>query len=184
LNSIAQTLTESLDLSDSLHRTLGQMAELFNLDATSLYLFRSGGHAVRRSRRSGIVRTSQGASVRPREAGVDAAHQGRARDISSAQGLPLPPIFREAQAKEEIVVPYIVFCGPKTVSSGAWLLPAARRASFLRPTLKLAYRRRQPDFQRIERSILYEETRQAYENLRRTQEAVCSTARSWPRSGS
>src|SRR6266849_7872201 len=36
LNSIGQTLTESLDLSDSLHRTLRQMAELFNLDATSL----------------------------------------------------------------------------------------------------------------------------------------------------
>src|ERR1700732_2676916 len=38
LNSIAQTLTESMDLSDSLHRTLRQMAELFNLDVTSLYL--------------------------------------------------------------------------------------------------------------------------------------------------
>jgi len=34
VNSIAQTLTESMDLSDSLHRTLRQMAELFNLDAT------------------------------------------------------------------------------------------------------------------------------------------------------
>src|SRR5262249_55967173 len=39
LNSIGQTLTESLDLHDSVQRTLRQMAELFHLDATSLYLF-------------------------------------------------------------------------------------------------------------------------------------------------
>src|SRR5256886_4345772 len=48
LNSIAKTLTESLDLTDSLHRTLGQMAELFNLDATSLYLFEEDGTQLRR----------------------------------------------------------------------------------------------------------------------------------------
>src|SRR5206468_7632502 len=48
LNSIAQTLTESLDLSDSLHRTLRQMAELFKLDATSLYLFEQEGTRLRR----------------------------------------------------------------------------------------------------------------------------------------
>jgi len=48
LNSIGQTLTESLDLSDSLHRTLGQMAELFSLDATSLYLFDQDGTKLRR----------------------------------------------------------------------------------------------------------------------------------------
>src|SRR5437016_11303194 len=47
LNSIAQTLTESLDLSDSLHRTLRQMAELFKLDVTSLYLFDQEGTPLR-----------------------------------------------------------------------------------------------------------------------------------------
>src|SRR5260370_38338893 len=35
LNSIPQTLTESPDPSDSLHRPPGQMAGLFRLDATS-----------------------------------------------------------------------------------------------------------------------------------------------------
>src|SRR5213075_2490782 len=48
LNSIAQTLLESMDLSDSLHRTLRQLAELFNLDATSLYLFDQEGTQLRR----------------------------------------------------------------------------------------------------------------------------------------
>src|SRR5204862_1264586 len=48
LNSIANTLTESLDLSDSLHRTLRQLSEPFNLDASSLYLFDSTNEVLRR----------------------------------------------------------------------------------------------------------------------------------------
>jgi len=59
LNSIAQTLTESLDLSDSLHRTLRQMAELFKLDATALYLFDQEGTQLRRSQRWGTARNSR-----------------------------------------------------------------------------------------------------------------------------
>src|SRR6202048_2111990 len=48
LNSIGQTLTESLDLNDSIHRTLRQMAELFSLDTSSLYLFDEVGLVLRR----------------------------------------------------------------------------------------------------------------------------------------
>src|SRR5207245_6089297 len=69
LNSIAQTLTESLDLSDSLHRTLGQMAELFSLDATSLYLFDQDGTKLRRvavvGHRSEFSRHFPPVSVKP-----------------------------------------------------------------------------------------------------------------------
>ena len=48
LNSIGQTLMESMDLGDSLHRTLRQMAELFSLDACALYLFDEEGTKIRR----------------------------------------------------------------------------------------------------------------------------------------
>src|ERR1700687_3915138 len=48
LNSIAQTLMESMDLNDSLHRTLRQMGELFSLDASSLYLLDEAGLTLRR----------------------------------------------------------------------------------------------------------------------------------------
>src|SRR5438046_9469425 len=48
LSSIGQTLTEALDLGDSLHRTLRPMANLFGLHATSLYLVVEGGSKLRR----------------------------------------------------------------------------------------------------------------------------------------
>src|SRR5260221_3894994 len=48
LNSIGQTRTESLDLTDSIHRTLRQITELFSLDASSLYLCDEAGLTLRR----------------------------------------------------------------------------------------------------------------------------------------
>ena len=43
LNSIAQTLTESMDLGDSLQRTLRQLLELFGLDSSSHLFARRAG---------------------------------------------------------------------------------------------------------------------------------------------
>ena len=59
LNSIAQTLTESMDLTDSLRRTLTQLSELFGLD-TSSYFF-----SMRAARRCGASRAlASGPSTR------------------------------------------------------------------------------------------------------------------------
>ena len=114
LNSVAQTLTESLDLSDSLHRTLRQMAELFKLDATSLYLFEQEGTQLRRiavvGHRSEHSRHFPPVSVKPElMQHIKAVHA----TFISTQGLPLPPVFREAQQKEELVVAYIVILWSK-----------------------------------------------------------------------
>ncbi len=48
LNSLAETLVSSLDLQDSIQRTLRQILELFSLDAASLYLFERDGLTLRR----------------------------------------------------------------------------------------------------------------------------------------
>src|SRR6267154_185126 len=109
LNSIDQTLTESMDLSDSLHRTLRQLAELFNLDATSLYLFDQEGTQLRRiaavGHRSEFATHFPPVSVNPEL--MPHIKSVRATFLS-AQGLSLPPIFRDAQLKEEIVAAYVV----------------------------------------------------------------------------
>jgi PAS domain S-box-containing protein len=173
LNSIAQTLTESLDLSDSLHRTLRQMAELFSLDATSLYLFDQGGTQLRRvaavGHRSEHSRHFPPVSVKPElMQHIKAVHA----TFLSAQGLPLPPAFREAQQKEDVVVAYIVILWSKDRVIGGLVVGSRTPREFSPADVNLLIAVGSQISSAIERSILYEETRQAYDNLRRTQEQL------------
>jgi two-component system, NtrC family, sensor kinase len=173
LNSIAQTLTESLDLSDSLHRTLRQMSELFSLDATSLYLFNPEGTHLRRiaavGHRSEYSRHFPPVAVKPElMQHIRVVHA----TFLSVQGLPLPPIFREAQVKEELVVAYIVILWSKDRVIGGLVVGSRTPREFSPADVNLLIAVGSQISSAIERSILYEETRQAYENLRRTQEQL------------
>jgi two-component system NtrC family sensor kinase len=173
LNSIAQTLTESLDLSDSLQRTLGQMSELFNLDTTSLYLFNPDGTQLRRvaavGLRSEFTRHFPPVSVNPElMQHIKAVHA----TFLSAQGLPLPAVFRDAQAREELVAAYIVVLWSKDRVIGGLAVGSRTPREFSPADVNLLIAVGSQIANAIERSILYEETRQAYENLRRTQEQL------------
>jgi PAS domain S-box-containing protein len=173
LNSIAQTLTESLDLSDSLHRTLGQMAELFSLDATSLYLFDQEGTRLRRvaavGHRSEFSRHFPPVSVKPElMQHIKAVHA----TFLSARGLPLPQVFRDAQTQEGLADAYIVVLWSKDRAIGGLVVGSRAPREFSTADVNLLIAVGSQISSAIERSILYEETRQAYENLRRTQEQL------------
>jgi PAS domain S-box-containing protein len=173
LNSIAQTLTESLDLTDSLHRTLGQMAELFSLDATSLYLFDQDGTKLRRvavvGHRSEFSRPFPAVSVKPElMQHIKAVHA----TFLSARGLPLPQVFRDAQTKEGLADAYIVILWSKDRVIGGLVVGSRTPREFSTADVNLLIAVGSQISSAIERSILYEETRQAYENLRRTQEQL------------
>jgi two-component system NtrC family sensor kinase len=173
LNSIAQTLTESLDLTDSLHRTLRQMAELFSLDATSLFLFEENGAKLRRiaavGHRSEYSRHFPTVSVKPELLQhIQAVHA----TFLSAQGLPLPPVFRDAQLKEELAAAYMVILWSKDRVIGGLVVGSRTPREFSPADVNLLIAVGSQISSAIERSILYEETRQAYENLRRTQEQL------------
>jgi PAS domain S-box-containing protein len=173
LNSIAQTLTESLDLTDSLHRTLGQMAELFGLDATSLYLFDQDGTKLRRvtavGHRSEFARHFPPVSVKPElMQHIKAVHA----TFLSAKGLPLPQVFRDAQAKEGLADAYIVVLWSKDRVIGGLVVGSRTPREFSTADVNLLIAVGSQISSAIERSVLYEETRQAYENLRRTQEQL------------
>ena len=173
LNSIGQTLTESLDLSDSLHRTLRQMAELFSLDATSLYLFDQNGTQLRRiaavGHRSEFSRRFPPVSVNPElMQHIKAVHA----TFLSAQGLSLPPIFRDVQLKEAIVDAYVVVLWSKDRVIGGLVVGSRAPREFSAADVNLLIAVGSQFSSAIERSILYEETRLAYENLRRTQEQL------------
>ena len=178
LNSIAQTLTESLDLTDSLHRTLRQMAELFSLDATSLYLFDASGTNLRRvaaaGHRSEYSRHFPAVSVKPELLQhIKDAHA----TFISAQGLPLPAVFRDAQIKEGIATAYIVILWSKDRVIGGLVVGTRTPREFSPADVNLLIAVGSQISSAIDRSILYEETRQAYENLRRTQEQLLHSER-------
>jgi PAS domain S-box-containing protein len=173
LNSIGQTLTESLDLSDSLHRTLSQMAELFTLDITSLYLFENEGTQLRRvvavGHRSEFSRNFPPVPVKPElMQNIKAAHA----TFLPVQGLILPQIFRDIQAREELVAVYVVVLWSKDKVIGGVVVGSRTAREFSPADVNLLIAVGSQISSAIERSNLYEETRQAYENLRRTQEQL------------
>ncbi|HLZ13752.1 MAG TPA: PAS domain S-box protein [Candidatus Acidoferrum sp.] len=173
LNSISKTLTESLDLSDSIHRTLRQIVELFSLDASSLYLFDDGGEVIRRISAVGH-RSEFARSFPPTKVPLELLHHIKAVHATflSAQGLPLPQVFREAQRKEQIVTAYVVILWSKDRVMGALVVGSRTPREFTPSDVNLLIAVGSQTANAIERSLLYEQTRQAYDDLRRTQEQL------------
>jgi PAS domain S-box-containing protein len=173
LNSIAQTLTESMDLSDSLHRTLRQLAELFSLDATSIYLLDQGNEVLRRVAAVGH-RSEYAQNFPPVRLQPDLLKHIRAVHATflSAQGLPLPPVLREAQRKEGLVSEYIVVLWSKDRVMGALVVGSRTAREFSSADTNLLIAVGSQISSAIERTLLYDETRQAYDNLRRAQEQL------------
>ena len=173
LNSIGQTLTESLDLNDSLHRTLRQMTELFSLDVSSLYLFDEAGLTLRRiaavGHRSEAARHIPPVTVQPELLQhIKAVHA----TFLSAQGLPVPMQLREAQRKEGLHSAFVVILWSKDRVLGGLVVGSRSPREFSPADINLLIAVGSQISNAIDRSALYEETRQAYENLRRTQEQL------------
>ncbi len=173
LNSIATTLNESLDLSDSLHKTLRQLSELFGLEASSLYLFDSANEMLRRvaafGHRSEFSRNFPPTRVQP-----ELLHHIKAVHATflSVQGLPLPSIFREVQRAEQIVAAHIVILWSKDKVIGGLVVGSRTLRDFSPADVNLLIAVGSQISSAIERTLLYDQTRQAYEDLRRTQEQL------------
>jgi PAS domain S-box-containing protein len=173
LNSIGQTLTESLDLNDSIQRTLRQMTELFSLDASSLYLMDETRLTLRRIAAVGH-RTEQGRNVPPVTLQPELLQHIKAVHATflSAQGLPIPALLREAQRKEGLQSAFVVILWSKDRVLGGLVVGSRNPREFSPADINLLIAVGSQISNAIDRSALYEETRQAYENLRRTQEQL------------
>jgi len=173
LNSIGQTLTESMDLGDSLHRTLRQMAELFSLDASSIYLLQEAGTKLRRvaamGYRSEYSRHFPTVTLQTELLQhIKAVHA----KFVPALGLPLPAALRDAQRKEEIVSAYIVVLWSKDRVIGALVVGSRTTREFSPADTNLLIAVGSQISSAIDRTLLYDEAKQAYENLRRAQEQL------------
>jgi len=173
LNSIAQTLSESLDLPDSLHRTLRQLVELFSLDVSSVYLFESEGKVMRRV--AAVGQQSEFARHFP-PVKVQAELLPHIKALHATflpvQALPLPIIFREESRKEGLESTYVVILWSKERAIGGLVVGSRTVREFSPADVNLLIAVGSQIASAIERSLLYEETRQAYENLRHTQEQL------------
>jgi PAS domain S-box-containing protein len=173
LNSIAQTLSESLDLPDSLQRTLRQLVELFGLDVSSVYLFESEGKVLRRvaavGQRSEYARHFPPVKVQP-----ELLHHIKALHATflPVQALPLPIIFREVLRKEGLESSYVVILWSKERAIGGLVVGSRSTREFSPADVNLLIAVGSQVSSAIERSLLYEEARQAYENLRHTQQQL------------
>jgi two-component system NtrC family sensor kinase len=173
LNSIGQTLAESMDLTDSINRTLRQMTELFNLDASSLYLIDEAALILRRVAAVGH-RTEIGRQVPPVSVQPELLQHIKAVHATflSTQGLPLPSLIREAQRKEGLVSAFLVILWSKDRVIGGLVVGSRAPREFSPADINLLIAVGSQISNAIDRNTLYEETRQAYENLRRTQEQL------------
>jgi PAS domain S-box-containing protein len=173
LNSIANTLTESLDLSDSLHRTLRQLSELFDLDASSLYLLDSGNEMLRRvaavGHRSEFARHFPPTKVQPEL--LQHIKAVRATFLST-HGLPLPQMFKEVQRQEQIVSAHVVILWSKDKVIGGLVVGSRTQRDFSPADVNLLIAVGSQISSAIERTLLYDQTRLAYDDLRRTQEQL------------
>jgi two-component system NtrC family sensor kinase len=173
LNSIGRSLIESLDLSDALHRTLRQISELFGLEVGSVYLLDEGKGVLRRvaavGHRSEYARAFPPAAVQ----GELLQHVRSAHAmIVAAQGLPLPAAFRDLRQKEGLAAAHVIILWSKDRMIGCMLLGSRTERDLSPAESNLLVAVGTQISSSIERSLLYEEARQALENLRRTQEQL------------
>ena len=176
LNSIAQTLTESMDLTDSLRRTLTQLSELFGLDTSSIFLFDESGTTLRRvagvGQRSDYARHLPPVALQPELLEhIKAVHA----TFLSSHGLALPQIFRDALTKEGIVSSYVVVLWSKGRPLGGLVVGSRTAREFSPADANLLIAVGSQITNATERALLYDESRQAYQNLRRTQEQLLNS---------
>ncbi|MGB9512183.1 MAG: ATP-binding protein [Candidatus Acidiferrum sp.] len=173
LNSIGETLSYTLDLTESVHRTLRQMLELFELDTASLYLLDKDEITLRRvaavGQRSELAKNFQAVTV---PAGLIQQLRATHATFLSVQGLPLPPAARELQKREGIESAYVVTLWAKEKIVGGLIVGSRHVREFSVADISLLTAVGSQVASAVDHSRLYEETRLAYENLRRTQEQL------------
>ena len=173
LNSIGQTLNQPIDLEELLGRALRQVVELFGAEAGSIFLMDAKSPTLKRVAASGL-RSEYSSKFPETELPADFLEHIRAvhATVLSTAGLPLPAVFRDFQQKEELEVLHLVLLWSKERPLGCLLLGSRKGRDFSSVETNLLISVGNQIAASIEKILLLDETRQAYDNLRHTQEQL------------
>jgi PAS domain S-box-containing protein len=173
LNSIGQTLNQPLGLEELLERALRQVVDLFGTEIGSIFLMEPETGTLRRTAASGL-RSEYAHNFPNVEMPPDLLEHIKAvhATVLSASGLPLPTVFRDFQQKEGLEVLNFVLLWSKDRPAGCLLLGNRKFRDFSSAEINLLASVGNQIAASIEKMLLLDETREAYENLRRTQEQL------------
>ena len=173
LNAIGLTLNQPIELDEMLHRALGQVVELFGTDQGAIYLLDRDTHAISRPAACGMQ--SEFARHFPEAAFpadlLEDIRTSRAT-ILSQPDMPLPAVFCDVQRAEGIRASLMLVLWSRSQPIGLLSLGQLSPREFSPVELNLLATVGNQIAVAVEKIQLYEETRAAYENLRRTQEQL------------
>ena len=173
LNAIGEVLSQAVALEDGLTAALLKVTELFGVSAAAVYFLDQSSRVLKRAasvgyqseyaRRIAPVQISPGL--------LDQIRQARATLLSGA--LPaLPEEIRELHRRENIQVSQVVVLWAKDRVMGVLVVGNRDMRAFSTAELNLLSAVGNQIATTIDKSLLLEKTREAYDTLRRTQEQL------------
>ena len=173
LNGIAEILSDTSKLEDVITRALTKIAELFRADVAAVYFLDESSRTLKRAANFGH-RSDYSKQMGPVQISANLLHQVRqARaTLLSGSALALPEQFRELQREEGVLASQVVVLWAKDRITGALVIGCREMREFSAAELNLLAAVGNQIATTIDKSRLFEETREAYDSLRRTQQQL------------
>ena len=173
LNAIGELLTQCSTLEDGLNDALLKVTELSAVDAAAVYFLDDATRTLKRAAGVGY-RSAYARSAPPIEVSASLLHQIRQVRVTILSGTApaLPEDFRELHRHEGIQVSQIVVLWAKDRITGVLIVGCREMRAFSTGELNLLSAIGNQIATTIDKSLLLEKTREAYETLRRTQEQL------------
>lgn len=173
LNSVAELLGQSSSLEEVLSRALLKVTELFSVDLGAVYLLYEPAGTLRRVAAVGH-RSERARDLPPVEISpllLQQVRQWRAT-LLSGSALALPEMLRAVQREEGIQSSQVAILWAKDRIMGLLVIATRSQREFSTAELNVLSAVGNQMAQTIDKSRLLEETREAYDSLRRTQEQL------------
>ena len=173
LNAIGELLNQSSVLEEGLTAALLKVTELFSADVASVYFLEEGSLALKQAAAVGYrsERLGQTDLVEVPTSLIEQIRQAHATVLSGA--LPgLPEAIRELHRQEGVEVSQVVVLWAKDRIMGVLLVGCRDKRVFSTADLNLLFAVGNQIATTIDKSLLLEKTREAYDSLRHAQEQL------------